>query len=194
MEVGFDIFLWGMNKPIKPFRYDINIVGDIVNTITGEVCSNNFFPLTDFDEAKAIKLRVLGLRIYHEEAREAEEVNGIIVKYPYVYKHLLIDAYPLDVRDREQMLLFHKIAALNVMQYKYIALRTKNIDTEPERLYFIESRFPKDYAMLISSTEGFNPTFDYEKAQRSFQIPVRSYFPVRQFQQLELETDWSDIG
>lgn len=187
-EVGFDILLWGMNQPIQPFNYNNTFIGNLYNQTTGEMRSVNYYNLNLFKdrEEEALLIRVLGLQGYYSSALESNEVNAISIKYPYVYHRLLIDAHPLNTLDDEAMELFYKAAKLNTKQYKYLAVEGNRINTP----YPILSKIPKGHAMLISDTGDFQPDFDYTKVQRSFKIPIRSYFPMRLIENPQLETDW----
>lgn len=159
-EVGFDILLWGFDEPVAVNDYN-----------KGEI----YYNLSEFDEKDAIPIRVLGLEGYFADAVDSDEINNIKVKYPYVYHNLVIKAHPLSVRDDNDMELFYQVGKLNAKQYKYFALEGSKIN----RPYAILSKIPEGKAMLISDTSGFQPTFNYDKASRSFTISIRSFFPIK---------------
>ena len=100
--IGWNIKICGLQYPINK---------------TALLEQQNYYPLEDFPtETEWLQIRMLGMEGHYVHTDDSVEFNKTIVEFPYVKYAFNFNAYPLNVNNPNDMILFNKVNLLKTMQ------------------------------------------------------------------------------
>ena len=98
--------------------------GKFVDSDTG----GTFYIPVDEDfptETEWLQIRMLGMEGHYVPTDDSVEFNKTIVEFPYVKYAFNFNAYPLNVNNPNDMILFNKVNLLKTMQYKFMIFQAE---------------------------------------------------------------------